>query len=410
MSRLILVIALVLSNAESKPTAVSKKNIEDFHLNLYKSVTATKPDDNIFLSPYSISLALSMVTGGARGKTEKELLDLLQISSRDKLDPSVKQLMDITRLPEIKLANRLYPDEKFPILPAFKQRLQKLYNITLVSADLNAKNVTPAINDINAWVSNQTDGHIKKALDKNDLAKDKLTQNALLIINCLVFDAKWKNEFQGQNTRDGNTFFPDTGPPQEKKLTLMMKNGLFPYVDLTSKIGARMIHLPFENKDFTFTIILPNKDVKLSQVESNLTSALLNTPTTNNKNIYVWIPKWKFEFESKLETVLKTKMKINDIFDSNKANLKGLSTKKKIYLSNLIHKTYVIVDEKGVRAAATSIVRIMLATATRSDVNFICNKPFLYAIRYKQTTLFMGRYVKVIDTSDMPPMIDGGRG
>ncbi|CAF1336605.1 unnamed protein product [Rotaria sordida] len=190
----------------------------------------------------------------------------------------------------------------------------------------------------------------------------------------------------------------------------MMKNGLFPYVDLTSKIGARMIHLPFENKDFTFTIILPNKDVKLSQVESNLTSALLNTPTTNNKNIYIWIPKWKFEFESKLETVLKTKMKINDIFDSNKANLKGLSTKKKIYLSNLIHKTYVIVDEKGVRAAATSIVRIMLATATRSDVNFICNKPFLYAIRYKQTTLFMGRYVKVIDTSDMPPMIDGELG
>ena len=112
----------------------------------------------------------------------------------------------------------------------------------------------------------------------------------------------------------------------------------FPYVDLTSKIGARMVHLPFQNKDFTFTIILPNKDVKLSQVESNLTSALLNSPTTSNQSVFLWIPKWKFEFESKLENILKSKMKVNDIFDENKANLKGLSAQKKIYLSNFIHK------------------------------------------------------------------------
>lgn len=118
----------------------------------------------------------------------------------------------------------------------------------------------------------------------------------------------------------------------------MMQNGLFPYVDLSSKIGARMIHLPFENTDFTFTIVLPNENVTLSKVESSLTPALLNSPTTTNKNVFVWIPKWKFEFESKLEHVLKTKMNVNDIFDANKANLKGLSMKKKIFLSNLIHK------------------------------------------------------------------------
>ncbi|CAF1366378.1 unnamed protein product [Rotaria sp. Silwood1] len=299
-----------------------------------------------------------MVTGGARGKTEKELLNLLQVPSRDKLDPLVKQLMSISRLPEIKLANRLYPDDDFPILPTFKNRLQKLYNSTLVSVDLNAKDATPAIDEINTWVSNQTGGHIKKALDKNDLARNKsTTMNALLMINCLLFDAKWQRGFQGQNTRDGNTFYPDIGPPQEKKLTLMMRNGLFPYVDLTSEIGARMIHLPFENNDLIFTIVLPNKGITLSQVESNLTSVLLNSPTTTNHNVFVWIPKWKFEFEM-----------------------------------------------------ATSIVRIMLSTSSRPDIQFLCNKPFLYAIRYKQTTLFMGRYVKVIDTSNMPPIIDGGRG
>ncbi|CAF3299543.1 unnamed protein product [Rotaria socialis] len=171
-----------------------------------------------------------------------------------------------------------------------------------------------------------------------------------------------------------------------------------------------MIHLPFANKDLTFTIILPNKNIKLSQVESNLTPALLNSPTTTNQNIFLSIPKWKFEFESQLENILKTKMKLNDIFDQNKANVKGLSMEKNIFLSNLIHKTYIIVDEKGVRAAATSIARIMLTTSTRPDVNFLCNKPFIYAIRYKQTTLFMGRYVKVIDTSNMPPIMDDKRG
>ncbi|CAF3299537.1 unnamed protein product [Rotaria socialis] len=241
MPRLILVIALLLSNVESKLTAVSKKSIEDFHLNLYKSIVATKPDDNIFFSPYSISLALAMITGGAQGKTEKELLHLLQIPSRNQLDALVKQLMSITRLPEIKLANRLYPDKKFQILPAFKRRLEKLHNITLVSVDLNAKNVTPVINGINTWVSNQTGGYIKKALDKKDLVGNTSPAvNALLIINCLLFDgtflffshmfsldyffsATWQVEFQGQNTLDGNTFYPDIGPPLEKKLTLMRK-------------------------------------------------------------------------------------------------------------------------------------------------------------------------------------------
>ena len=128
------------------------------------------------------------------------------------------------------------------------------------------------------------------------------------------------------------------GPVQEKKLALMMKQSMFPYVDLTSKIGARILHIPFENKDLTFTIVLPNKGIKLSQVEANLTPALLNSPTTTNQSVYLWIPKWKFEFQSNLETVLKTKMKLKDIFDANKANLKGLSMQKKISLSNLIHK------------------------------------------------------------------------
>ncbi|CAF1182356.1 unnamed protein product [Rotaria magnacalcarata] len=93
-------------------------------------------------------------------------------------------------------------------------------------------------------------------------------------------------------------------------------------------------------------------------------------------------------------------MKLNDIFDGNRANLKGLSMKKNIFLSYLIHKTYITVDEKGVRAAATPIVRIMLTTSTRPDVNFLCNKPFIYAIRYKQTTLFMGRISLFSNSTD----------
>lgn len=186
---LVLVVALLLSNANSKPTTVSKETIEDFHLNIYKSVVTMNPNKNVFISPYSISLALAMIAGGARGKTEKELLNLLRISSLRKLDSSVKQLMNVTRLSEIKLANRLYPDEKFPILPTFKQRLQKLHNINLVSVDLNARNITPIIDEINAWVSKQTAGHISMALDKTDLVRNASSAvNALLIVNCLLFD------------------------------------------------------------------------------------------------------------------------------------------------------------------------------------------------------------------------------
>ncbi len=148
---------------------------------------------------------------------------------------------------------------------------------------------------------------------------------------------KWESEFQARNTRDGYTFYPDVGPPQEKKLTLMIRSSLFSYVDMSSTIGAQMIHVPFKNKDFTFTIILPNKDVKLAQVESRLTPAIINTPTTNQV-VVLSIPKWKFEFENDMKDVLLKKMKISELFNRTKANLKDLSLKKPIYVSNVIHK------------------------------------------------------------------------
>lgn len=118
----------------------------------------------------------------------------------------------------------------------------------------------------------------------------------------------------------------------------MTQRGSFPYVDLTSKIDARMIHLPFKNNDFTFTIILPNKGVKLAQVESRLTPALLNSPTTTNNSIRFAMPKWKFEFQSDLKDVLTKKMKVTEMFDEKRANLKGLSSMPSTYVSNLIHK------------------------------------------------------------------------
>ena len=194
-SPLLLAFAMLLSYGQSKSVSSSskavrtEKNIDDFHLNLYKSVVALNPNDNLFLSPYSIGLALASVTAGARGKTEKELLTLLQSGSREKLDRSAIQLMNITHMPEFKLANRLYLDLKFPVLPAYLKQLRKIYKITLESVDLNAKNKTSVIKQINQWVSNQTNGHIKEVLRNNSLdVKQPNTTNVLLIINCLFFD------------------------------------------------------------------------------------------------------------------------------------------------------------------------------------------------------------------------------
>ncbi|CAF0766981.1 unnamed protein product [Adineta steineri] len=411
-SLLVFVLFLLYSEIKAVPSKPVKieKNIDDFHLNLYKNVVALKSNDNVFISPYSVGLALASVTAGARGKTEKELLNLLHSKSREKLTQSSKQLMAITNMSEIKLANRLYVDITFPILPSYTKQLQKTYNFTLASVNLNPQNKTRVIDQINQWVSNQTNNYIKEVLSKDSLdVKDPNEANALLIINCLFFDGKWGSEFEAQNTVAGYTFYPDVGPPQEKKLTLMMRNGLFPYADMSSTIGAQMIHVPFQNKDFTFTIILPNKDVKLAQVESRLTPAIFNTPTTNQMAA-LSIPKWKFEFENDMKDVLSKKMKISELFNRTKANLKELSLKKPIYVSNVIHKTYVIVDEKGVRAAAASVVRMISQGSPPIKIYFRCDKPFLYAIRYKQTILFIGRYVKVIDTSNMPPIIDSGYG
>lgn len=118
----------------------------------------------------------------------------------------------------------------------------------------------------------------------------------------------------------------------------MLQSGSIPYANLTSQIGAQMINVPFKNADFTFTIILPNKGVKLAQVESLLTPAMVNSPITKDKRVVLWLPKWKFEFESDLKDALTKKMKVTDLFNQTKANLKGLSSKTSTYVSSLMHK------------------------------------------------------------------------
>ena len=195
VSSILLFVTLFLVCGESKPISSAskktkvRKNINDFHLNLYKNIVGLNSTENVFLSPYSIGLALAMVTMGARGKSERELLTLLQSESRDKLDRSAQQLMNITRMPEIKLANRLYVDKNFSVLPSYVKQLRKTYDITLGSVDLNADDKTSVISQINQWVSNQTNGHIKEVLDKDSLnVKPGDADNALLIINCLFFD------------------------------------------------------------------------------------------------------------------------------------------------------------------------------------------------------------------------------
>ncbi|MFC1884484.1 serpin family protein [Thermodesulfobacteriota bacterium] len=365
-----------------------------FALELYQQLCSS--DSNIFFSPYSISTALAMTYAGARSETEKQMGKVMHFSlSQDKLHLAFSNLQDklnkIHEEGEVRLyiANSLWPHKEYPFKKEFLELIKENYKTPITALDY-AKQTEEARKTINSWVEEKTMDKIKELIKPGIL--DPLTR--LVLANAIYFKGNWANQFDKKNTR--HMLFK-VSPDKTVKTPMMYQKEKFGY---WSDEDLQVLEIPYAGDRLSMVVLLPTKNDGLSQIEKKLTVENLRkwTDKLRKKKVETWLPKFKMEYSLRLEKVLHA-MGMVDAFTED-ADLSGMDGTDWLYISAVLHKAFVDINEEGTEAAAATAV-VVGRKAVRITPQFRADHPFVFLIKEKQTgsILFMGRMIDPTITS-----------
>ncbi|XP_016303551.1 leukocyte elastase inhibitor-like isoform X2 [Sinocyclocheilus anshuiensis] len=315
-----------------------------FALDLYRTLSESNAEGNMFFSPLSISAALSMLYLGARGDTAKEMEKVLSFSSVSDVHSHFETLTSTINRPStsyiLKLANRLYGEKTFSFLPEYLDSTLKLYHTDLQAVDfIGASDKSRQL--INKWVEEQTENKIK------DLLKPGMVtgMTRLVLVNAIYFKGNWMHTFKARETKE----MPfKINQNESQPVQMMYQNKKFPFRYIP-EYELQVLELPYKQEELHMLILLPNETQDgsdpLLKLESELTLDKLLDWTERDKmamrmDIRVHLPKFKLEVESSLSEILQ-KMGMSSVFQEKKADLTGMSSQCGLFISAVIHKAFV---------------------------------------------------------------------
>ena len=346
-------------------------------------------EGNLFFSPYSISSALAMTYAGARGNTAAEMKKSLRFIVADgDLHPAFASLTKALNEGgkggsyELAVANALWGQKDYAFLPDFLALNRKHYGAGLELVDF-AGATEKARGTINAWVERQTREKIKDLLKPGILTP--LTR--LVLTNAIYFKGDWAKQFKKEATREAP--FQVT-PGKSVKVPTMNQTEKFGYME-TPDLQA--LSLPYEGEALSMVVFLPKKADGLAAFEKSLTAENLAKwlPRLRTRRVAVSLPRFKVTAEFGLKPTLEA-MGMKDAF-TMAADFSGMEPKKELYISAIVHKAFVDVNEEGTEAAAATAVVMTLKSAPARPLVFKADHPFVFVIREDKTgsVLFMGR-------------------
>ncbi len=366
---------------------VVSQGINKFSFDLYKKLKDENKEENLFYSPASISIALAMTYAGARGDTEKQMANVLNFTlPQDRLDPAYSKLIENLKSNkdyELIIANALWLQKDYKFLQKFLNTMEKYYKGGFNEVDY-AANPEGARIKINDWVSRETKEKIKDILKPEDITR--LTR--LVLTNAIYFKGKWQTEFDKKSTRDED-FYLING--QKTKVKMMYQKNTFNYYE---NDDLQLLEIPYKGNKISMVIILPKvgkfKTVENMMDEKKLQEWLKNAMKTKVK---AYIPRFKFTQRFNLSKNLYD-MGMEDAFNPAAADFSGIDGERGLYISKVIHKAFVEVNEEGTEAAAaTAVIIDTKALVLTEELVFKADHPFIFLIRDKETRsiLFMGR-------------------
>ena len=361
----------------------------DFGVRLFQ--TSMEEGKNTLISPLSVLYALAMTANGADGETLAQMEQVLGMDV-DNLNSYMLAYLDL--LPESKdykmsLANSIWfkDDPNFAVEQSFLQTNADYYGAGAYKAAFDEG----TRNDINNWVKEHTDGMIPEIIDE-------IPDEAIMyLVNALAFDAKWADEYEEHQIREGR-FTMEDGTRQDVD---MMHSEEYTYLE--DDLATGFIKY-YKDRRYAFVAMLPNEGVTVSQYVDSLTGEhlreLLNNP--QDLTVFASIPKFETEYDIEMSEVLQ-EMGMTDAFDWQVADFSRLGTYNvdgmNICINRVLHKTFISVSEQGTRAGAATAVE-MVAEGAMEIVEFkevVLDRPFVYMLIDCETNLpfFIGTMMNV---------------
>ncbi|KAL3096355.1 hypothetical protein niasHT_026322 [Heterodera trifolii] len=303
---------------------------------------------NTVLSPVSAAIALAMAYAGARGQTAAEFVNLLADgdgSSIHQNNAKVIEEIESEKKFNLSIANKIYLDKRFTVLEEFNQTLSKYYQGNFESIDFG--NSEEAAKKVNAFIEDATNDKIIKMV-----TPDFLRGALLLLINAIYFAGQWSNPFNERGTQKETLFFLANG--QEIKLEMMRQTNKFVYLEETN---FKLLGMEFVGGNAHLFIVLPNSNDGLTKVLGEMTEAKLIKMVKKSPviRVEVFLPKFKIESTHELEQLLPS-LGLKSAFDPNSADFSGISHGS-LFISQVLQKAMISVDEKGCEAAAATVVK-----------------------------------------------------
>ncbi|KAF0878083.1 SPB6 protein, partial [Crocuta crocuta] len=287
----------------------------------------------------------------------------------------------------LRTANRLFGEKSYDFLSSFKDSCHKFYQAEMEEVDfINA--TEESREHINTWVADKTEGKITQLLSSGSV--DPMT--SLILVNAIYFKGNWDSQFNKRQTME-RPF--KVSKNEEKPVQMMFKKSTFKMTYI-GEIFTQILVLPYVGKELNMIIMLPDENTDLKTVEKEITYEKFTEWTRpdmlDEEEVEVFLPRFKLEENYDMGNIL-CALGMTDAFDQGKADFSGMSSRKDLYLSKVVHKSFVEVNEEGTEAAAATAAIMMLRCA-RIMPRFCADHPFLFFIQHSKTNsiLFCGRF------------------
>jgi serpin B len=380
------------------------KGNTDFALTFYDQIRGDH--DNIIFSPISLSLALSMTLTGAETSTESEMMDALQFPLKEsEVHPAFNALLLAIEesegsIPEeaegngfqLNIANSIWGQAGFDFKAEFLDILALQYGAGVYHVDFSAA-PEEARNAINGWIADETEEKITDLIPPSGISP----MTRMVLANAIYFNASWKDPFNKSNTEKAPFYFLDGTEATVDMMKLFGQSLAYGQGD-----GYQVVSLPYLSTDFSMLLLVPDAG-EFSSVEDRLMGGIDDGLRLESlleemryEQVTLHMPKFDFETMISANDPLGA-LGMSEAFDPEKADFSGMTEAEKLFISSVLHKATITVDEEGTEAAAATVVIMTATSAEPSEpINLVIDRPFIFAIHHRPTgsILFLGRVLQ----------------
>jgi serpin B len=358
---------------------------------------------NLFFSPYSITSALAMTAAGAAGDTKQQIRDALQVQLEGvQFDQAINtidlSLMDHSSETDgitLNVVNSTWMQNGWDFRIGYLDHLARYYGAGVNLMDFS-RQPEESRQIINTWVADQTNDKILDLIPEGAIN----VNTVLVLTNAIYFLADWQFAFKPELTKD-YTFFLLDNTSTKAPLMSFVDEGKRVHMLYARKNGVRALDFPYKGDRLAMTVIMPDTD-SFPSFESTLSTARLDElfSALHKESLMVSLPKFKFTYGSKSLKNALVQLGMTDAFSPGGADFSGIDGTNQLFVSDVVHKAFIAVDEKGTEAAAATAVIMSPTSVNPNEVIFHVNRPFIFVIRDKETStiLFIGRILNPLLT------------